>query len=90
MNLLAPLTVPLGDNVPPLVLDAPWLLVLAVMLPWAVWWLRRQRRVQRTQRLARFAEPEALQRLVPQAAGDRRRTWRLVLAAVCIGLAMAG
>ena len=90
MNLLAPLTVPLGDNVPPLVLDAPWLLLLAVMLPWAVWWLRRQRRVQRSLRLARYAEPEALQRLVPQAAGDRRRTWRLVMAAACIGLAMAG
>lgn len=91
MNALPPLTIPLGGNVPPLVLDAPWWLILALCLPLAVWWLRRQRAVQRAVRLARFAERTALERLVPVAdEGDARRTWRLVAAAALIGLAMAG
>lgn len=91
MNPFAPLTIPLGENVPPLVFDAPWMLTLAVVLPVAVWWLRRQRERQRAQRLARFAESSALGRLVPVAdQGDVRRTGRLVLAAALIGLAMSG
>lgn len=91
MNPLAPLTIPLGENVPPLVFDAPWLLMLAVALPLIVWWLRRQRAQQRARRLARFADPATLARLVPrQDDGDVSRTWRLVTAAACIGLACAG
>lgn len=91
MNPLTPLTIPLGENVPPLVFDAPWLLVLAVVLPFLVWWLRRQRARQRARRLARFADPATLARLVPtQDDGDAARTWRLVAAAACIGLAFAG
>jgi Ca-activated chloride channel homolog len=91
MNFLSPLTIPLGANVPPLVLDAPWYLVLALALPLGVWWLRRQRAVQRAQRLARFADAKALGRLVPHnLEGDTSRTWRLVTAAALIGLAMTG
>ncbi len=91
MNLLAPLTVPLGENLPPLVLDTPWLALLAIVLPLVVWWLRRQRTVQRERRLARYAEAAALARLVPMRDdGEQRRTWRLVTAAALMGLAMAG
>lgn len=91
MNLLAPLTIPLGENLPPLVLDTPWLALLAIALPLCVWWLRRQQWRQRERRLARFADPAALARLVPSSGGgERRRTWRLMLVAVLMGLAMAG
>ena len=91
MNPLAPLTVPLGENLPPLVLDTPWLALLGIVLPLCIWWLRRQQRRQRERRLARFAEPAALARLVPPGeAGERRRTWRLMAAAALMGLAMAG
>jgi Ca-activated chloride channel family protein len=91
MNLLAPLTIPLGENLPPLVLDTPWLALLAIALPLCVWWLRRQQSRQRERRLARFADPAALARLVPSSGGgERRRTWRLILVAVLMGLAMAG
>lgn len=91
MNLLAPLTIPLGENLPPLVLDTPWLALLAIALPLCIWWLRRQQWRQRERRLARFADPAALARLVPSSGGgERRRTWRLMLVAVLMGLAMAG
>lgn len=91
MNFLAPLTIPLGENVPPLVLDTPWLAWLGIVLPVCVWWLRRQRDVQRARRLARFAEAQALARLLPmQVDGEQYRTWRLVAAAALIGLALAG
>jgi Ca-activated chloride channel family protein len=91
MNPMGPLTLPLGENLPPLVLDTPWFALLAIAFPLFVWWLRRQRAVQRERRLARYAEAAALARLVPlREDGERRRTWRLVVAAVLIGLAMAG
>ena len=91
MNPMGPLTLPLGENLPPLVLDTPWFALLAIAFPLFVWWLRRQRAVQRERRLARYAEAAALVRLVPlREDGERRRTWRLVLAAALIGLAMAG
>lgn len=78
-------------NLPPLVLDAPWFLLAAVLLPLAVWYLRRQRASQRTKRLARYAESSALARLVLGTdEGDRRRTWRLVIVALLVGLALAG
>lgn len=91
MNLLAPLTIPLGEHLPPLVFDTPWFALLAVALPLVVWWLRRQRAVQRERRLARFAETAALARLLPMREdGEQRRTWRLMAAAALIGVAMAG
>ncbi len=91
MNLLAPLTIPLGEHLPPLVFDTPWFALLAVALPLVVWWLRRQRAVQRERRLARYAETAALARLLPMREdGEQRRTWRLMAAAALIGVAMAG
>lgn len=78
-------------NLPPLVFDAPWFLVAAVLLPLAIWWLRRQRATQRERRLARFADGRALARLVSAADdGDRRRTRRLISAACLVGIALAG
>jgi hypothetical protein len=44
--------------------DIPWLLLTAVVLPLAVWWLRAVRERQRRARLARYAESSALHRLV--------------------------
>ena len=91
MNAFQPLTIPLGDNVPPLVLDMPWYLVVAVLLPLGVWWLLRQRAVQRAQRMARFAEHSALARLLPpEDKSEGRRSWRIVGAALLIGLAFTG
>ena len=79
------------SNLPPFVFDAPVFLAAAVLLPLAVWWLRRQRAAQRSVRLARFAEDSALRRLVTGGAGsDARRTWRLTAAAALIGFALAG
>ncbi len=91
MKPLMPLTVSLGEHLPPLVLDTPFWALLAIVLPLVVGWLRRQRAVQRERRLARYAEATALARLVPMREdGERRRTWRLITAAALIGLAMAG
>lgn len=91
MKPLMPLTVSLGEHLPPLVLDTPFWALLAIVLPLVVGWLRRQRAVQRERRLARYAEATALARLVPMREdGERRRTWRLMTAAALIGLAMAG
>lgn len=84
------MTIPL-PNLPPLIFDAPWLLLLALLLPLLVWWLRRQRRDQRTARLARYASLTALTRLVvSQDAEASRRTLRLMLIAALLGLALSG
>jgi Ca-activated chloride channel family protein len=84
MNLTLP-------NMPPLIFDAPWFLLAAVLLPLAVWLLRRTQSTQRARRLARFAEAPALSRLVVQETGpERARTRRLVFAALLCGLALAG
>lgn len=79
------------SNLPPLRFDAPWLLVLALLLPLAVWWARRLQSRRHAARLARFAESTALPRLVSvDPIPERRRTWRLVLAALLIGVALSG
>jgi Ca-activated chloride channel family protein len=76
---------------PPLVFEAPWLLLAALLLPLAVWFLRREQGRQRVARLARFADSPALARLVvTETATERARTWRLSLAALLCGLALAG
>jgi Ca-activated chloride channel family protein len=78
-------------NLPPLVFDAPWFLLAALLLPLGVWFMRRQRARQRALRLARYADQSALRRLVSSAdTGDQRRTWRLVAVAFLLGLALAG
>ncbi|WP_158514783.1 vWA domain-containing protein [Gemmatimonas phototrophica] len=91
MNPLAPLTIPLGENLPPLVFDAPLFLIAAIALPLLVWWLRQQRARQRETRLSRYADAAALARLVTgRDAGEGRRTLRLVSVALLIGLALSG
>lgn len=79
------------NNLPPLRFDEPWLLILAIVLPLAVWWARRLQSRRHAARLLRFAESTALSRLVHvDPMPERRRTWRLVLAALLIGLALSG
>ncbi len=78
-------------TLPPLVFDVPWLLLAALVLPLAVWWMRSVRTRQRRVRLARYAESSALRRLVLVADPDERgRTTRLVLIACLAGLALSG
>ena len=78
-------------TLPPLVFDVPWLLLAAVLLPLAVWWMRSVRMRQRRVRLARYAESSALRRLVMLTDPDERgRTIRLVLVAFLGGLALSG
>ncbi|WP_337170780.1 VWA domain-containing protein [Gemmatimonas aurantiaca] len=84
------MTIPL-PNLPPLLFDTPWLLVLVIVLPLLVWWLRRQRQVRRTERLARYASMAALTRLmVSQDAEATRRTVRLMAVGALLGVALAG
>jgi len=79
------------NNLPPLRFDAPWLLVLALLLPLAVWWARRLQSRRHALRLAKFAEASALPRLLHvDPMPERRRTWRLVLAAMLMGVALSG
>ncbi|WP_373064224.1 VWA domain-containing protein [Gemmatimonas sp.] len=69
----------------------PWLLLAAVLLPLAVWWMRSVRMRQRRVRLARYAESSALRRLVMITDPDERgRTVRLILVAFLAGLALSG
>ena len=78
-------------TLPPLVFDVPWLLIAAVFLPLAVWWMRSVRMRQRRVRLARYAESSALRRLVMLTDPDERgRTVRLMLVAFLAGLALSG
>jgi len=79
------------NEMPQVVFDTPWLLVVAVMLPLAVWLLRRVRARRRGERLARFAEPGALGRLLrSDRTGPGARTLRLVTVATLAGIALAG
>jgi Ca-activated chloride channel homolog len=72
--------------------DFLWLLPLAVLLPAAILWLLRRATRERRARLARFGEPEVVDRLLPPAAakpGPWRAT-RLALAGALIGISIAG
>ena len=76
---------------PRLVLDMPWLLILALVLPSLVWQMRRARAREREQRLSRFAERGVLRRLVGIVVSTGgRRTTRLAIVAFLCGLAFAG
>lgn len=78
-------------TLPPLIFDVPWLLLAALLLPLAVWWMRSVRTRQRRVRLARYAESSALRRLVMITDPDEGgRTVRLVLIAFLAGLALSG
>ena len=73
------------------VFDMPWMLIAVAVLPLLVLLLRVSRTRQRSRRLARFAEPSALARLLP--IDDRSataRTIRLVAVAMLAGVALAG
>ncbi len=78
-------------TLPPLIFDVPWLLLAAVFLPLAVWWMRTVRSRQRRVRLSRYAESSALRRLVMITDPDERgRTVRLMVVAALAGLALSG
>jgi Ca-activated chloride channel homolog len=76
----------------PRVIEHPWLLVLAVILPLLFGLLLRRSRRQRQQRLARLGTLDVVRRLVPATAlsGSGWRATRLGLAAGLAGIAIAG
>jgi Ca-activated chloride channel homolog len=76
---------------PQVIFDLPWLLAVALVLPLLVWFLRRLRRQGRVNRLSRFADATALDRLlVFRGSSPGARTARLVAVALCSGIALAG
>jgi Ca-activated chloride channel family protein len=79
------------NGVPRVLFDQPWLLLLALILPASVWWLRVVRARRRSERLERFADAPALSRLLRVGGtGAGARTARLVTVAVLAGVALAG
>ena len=74
------------------VIEQPWLLLLAVILPVLFVWLLRRSRRQRLARLQRLGSLEVVRRLVPPTAlvGSGWRAARLGLAAAFAGIAIAG
>ena len=73
-------------------IEIPWLLVLAVVLPVVLVLLLRRSRRHREQRLARLGALDVVRRLVPASAlaGSGWRAARLALAAALAGIAFAG
>jgi hypothetical protein len=69
-------------------LEYPWMLLLAVLLPAALVVLLYRARRQRVQRLARLGALDVVRRLVPATTfdGSGWRATRLALAAGCAGL----
>ena len=76
----------------PRVIEHPWLLSLAIVLPIVFLLLLRRSRRQRQTRLARLGALDIVRRLVPATArgGSRWRAARLGLAAALAGIAIAG
>jgi Ca-activated chloride channel family protein len=74
------------------VIEYPYLIALAIVLPALFAWLLRRSRRQRQQRLARLGSLDVVRRLVPATAlgGGKWRTARLALAAALAGIAIAG
>ncbi|HEX5972636.1 MAG TPA: VWA domain-containing protein [Gemmatimonadaceae bacterium] len=74
------------------VIEHPWLLLLAVVLPLLFVWLLRRSRRQRLARLQRLGSLDVVRRLVPPTAlgGSGWRATRLGLAAAFAGVAIAG
>jgi Ca-activated chloride channel family protein len=73
-------------------IEHPYLLALAVVLPVLFVYLLRRSRIQRQRRLARLGALEVVRRLVPASAfsGGGWRAARLALAAAFAGIAIAG
>src|SRR5471030_1496771 len=81
--------------IPPIQLqlvELPWLLPLAIILPILFVLLLRRARGSRVKRLARFGALDVVRRLIPNAAlaGSGWRGARLGLAAMLAGIAVAG
>jgi Ca-activated chloride channel family protein len=72
--------------------ELPWLLPLALVLPMLFVFLLRRSRRHREQRLSRLGALDVVRRLVPAATlgGSGWRATRLALAAACAGIAIAG
>jgi len=79
-------------SIDPRVIEHPWLLPLAIVLPVLFVLLLRRSRRQRQQRLARLGTLDVVRRLVPATAliGSGWRATRLGLAAAFAGIAIAG
>ncbi len=76
----------------PRVIEYPWLMLLAVLLPLVFVYLLRRSRRQRQARLQRLGTLDVVRRLVPATAfsGSGWRATRLGLAAGLAGIAIAG
>lgn len=79
-------------GIDPRVIEDPWLLALAVVLPLLFVYLLRRSRRQRQARLQRLGSLDVVRRLVPATAlvGSGWRATRLGLAAALAGVAIAG
>ena len=79
-------------GIDPRVIEHPWLLILAVVLPVLFVLLLRRSRRQRQARLQRLGSLDVVRRLVPATAlgGSGWRATRLGLAAAFAGVAIAG
>ena len=74
------------------VVELPWLLILAVVLPLLFFVLLRRARAERARRLQRLGNLEVVRRLVPPSvlAASGWRGVRLGSAALLAGIAIAG
>ena len=79
-------------QIDPRLIEHPWLLLLALVLPILFVLLLRRSRRQRQRRLARLGALDVVRRLVPATAlgGSGWRATRLGLAAALAGVAVAG
>lgn len=79
-----------GGMLPPMALDHPWALALAVVAPvgWLAGW--RIARRGRVSRLRGYAAPVAWTRLGVSAVAGRARAWRMAGVLALAGVALAG